>query len=94
MAQGVKIRQLRGQYQPEGIVRLRLTRSCSKQTFRYFWDFAHPVSGSQEEATQMLPMAHETVTVGGTGFTGICPVIVATERGWIQSRYRCQVLNA
>lgn len=54
-----------------------------KQTFRYFWDFAHPVSGlARERSNTDAGYGHETVTIGGTGF-GIMSVIVATERGWI-----------
>lgn len=54
-----------------------------KQTFRYFWDFAHPVSGmARERSNATAAYGHETVTTGGTGF-GIMSVIVAVERGWI-----------
>lgn len=54
-----------------------------KQTFRYFWDFAHPVSGmSRERSNSNFGYGNETVTSGGTGF-GIMGVIVATERKWI-----------
>src|SRR4249920_2762384 len=54
-----------------------------KQTFRYFWDFAHPVSGmARERSNTSFNYGHEVVTTGGTGF-GIMSVIVATERGWI-----------
>jgi len=54
-----------------------------KQTFKYFWDFAHPVSGmARERSNTDAGYGHETVTTGGTGF-GIMSVIVAAERGWI-----------
>lgn len=54
-----------------------------KQTFRYFWDFAHPVSGlSRERSNVAYDYGDEVVTTGGTGF-GIMSVIVATERKWI-----------
>ncbi len=54
-----------------------------RQTFRYFWDFAHPVSGmARERSNTDAGYGHETVTTGGTGF-GIMAVIVAAERGWI-----------
>lgn len=54
-----------------------------KQSFRYFWDFAHPVSGMARERTNTdAGYGHETIAVGGTGF-GIMSVIVAVERGWI-----------
>lgn len=54
-----------------------------KQTFRYFWDFAHPVSGmARERSNEDFGYGHETVTTGGTGF-GIMNVIVGVERKWI-----------
>ncbi len=54
-----------------------------RQTFRYFWDFAHPVSGlSRERSNEAYNYGSEVVTTGGTGF-GIMAVIVATERQWI-----------
>jgi hypothetical protein len=54
-----------------------------QQTFRYFWDFAHPVSGmARERSNVSFGYGGETVTTGGTGF-GIMSVIVATERKWI-----------
>src|SRR5687767_1849485 len=54
-----------------------------KQTFRYFWDFAHPVSGlARERSNATLQHGAETTTTGGTGF-GIMAIIVAVERGWI-----------
>jgi hypothetical protein len=55
-----------------------------KQTFRYFWDFAHPVSGmARERSNVSYGYGDEVVTTGGTGF-GIMSIIVATERQWIQ----------
>lgn len=54
-----------------------------RQTFRYFWDFAHPVSGmARERSNTSFGYGHETVTTGGTGF-GIMSLIVAVERNWI-----------
>ena len=54
-----------------------------KQTFRYFWDFAHPVSGmARERSNPAFGYGDEVVTTGGSGF-GVMAVIVATERGWI-----------
>lgn len=54
-----------------------------KQTFKYFWDFAHPVSGmARERSNPAYGYGDEVVTTGGTGF-GVMAVIVATQRGWI-----------
>lgn len=49
-----------------------------KQTFRYFWDFGHPVSGLARERNT----SGETVTSGGSGF-GLMAIIVGMERGFI-----------
>ena len=55
-----------------------------KQTFRYFWDFAHPVSGmARERSNVSYGYGDEVVTTGGTGF-GIMSIIVATEHQWIK----------
>lgn len=48
-------------------------------TFRYFWDYAHPVSGLARERT---PGGENTVTIGGSGF-GVMALIVGIERGFI-----------
>jgi hypothetical protein len=54
-----------------------------RQTFRYFWDFAHPVSGmARERSNVAFDYGNEVVTTGGTGF-GIMATIVAVHRGWI-----------
>ena len=49
-----------------------------KQTFSYFWDFGHPVSGMAHERSTSGNM----VTTGGTGF-GVMAMIVAVEREFI-----------
>lgn len=50
-----------------------------KQTFRYFWDFAHPESGlARERSNDRL----EVATIGGSGF-GVMAIIVGVERGFI-----------
>lgn len=50
-----------------------------QQTFKYFWDYGHPVSGLARERSNATP---ETVTAGGSGF-GIMAIPVAIERGFI-----------
>jgi len=61
----------------------QLLDEVQRQTFRYFWDFAHPVSGmARERSNRAYDYGDEVVTTGGTGF-GVMAVIVATERGWI-----------
>ncbi|HEV8286828.1 MAG TPA: glucoamylase family protein [Chitinophagaceae bacterium] len=49
-----------------------------QQTFKYFWDFGHPVSGLARERNT----SGETVTSGGSGF-GIMSIPVAINRGFI-----------
>ena len=48
-----------------------------RATFRYFWDYAHPVSGLARERLG----SGETVTTGGSGF-GIMALLVGVERGF------------
>ena len=49
-----------------------------KQTFKYFWDFGHPVSGMARDRNTIV----DFVTTGGTGF-GVMAMIVAVERKFI-----------
>ena len=49
-----------------------------QQTFKYFWDFAHPASGMARERNTSA----DIVTTGGSGF-GIMAIIVAIERNFI-----------
>ena len=49
-----------------------------EQTFGYFWEFGHPVSGLSRERNT----SNEVVTFGGSGF-GLMAMIVAVERGFI-----------
>jgi len=49
-----------------------------QQTFKYFYDFAHPASGMARERNT----SGSTVTSGGTGF-GIMALIVGMERNFI-----------
>ena len=59
-----------------------------KQTFKYFWDFAHETSGMARERSTSA----NTVTTGGTGF-GILSMIVAVERGFITRQEAVQRIN-
>src|SRR6186997_3267189 len=68
---------------PKNLSDSALLDLVGKQTFRYFWDFAHPVSNlSRERSSEAYNYGNEVVTTGGTGF-GVMAVIVATERKWI-----------
>jgi hypothetical protein len=55
-----------------------LLTKVQQQTFNYFWEFGHPVSGLNRERNT----SSETVTSGGSGF-GIMTIIVGIERGFI-----------
>lgn len=49
-----------------------------RQTFKYFWEFGHPVSGMARERNS----SGDLVTTGGTGF-GIMAIPVAVKRNFI-----------
>ncbi|MBE0570813.1 MAG: T9SS type A sorting domain-containing protein [Ignavibacteriaceae bacterium] len=49
-----------------------------RATFRYFWDYAHPVSGLARERLG----SGEIVTTGGSGF-GVMALLVGIERGYV-----------
>ena len=55
-----------------------LLEMVQQYTFRYFWDFGHPVSGLARERNS----SGEVVTMGGSGF-GVMAILVGIERGWI-----------
>lgn len=55
-----------------------------KETFKYFWDFAHSKSGAARERYHPNDPSNDanTVTIGGTGF-GLMALLVGIERGYI-----------
>lgn len=55
-----------------------LLTKVQEQTFKYFWDFAHPTSGLARERNTSA----NTVTIGGSGF-GVMSILVGIERGFI-----------
>ena len=60
------------------ISRDSLLTLVEKQTFKYFRDYAHPVSGMARERLG----SGETVTTGGSGF-GLAAIVAAVHRGLI-----------
>jgi hypothetical protein len=56
----------------------QLLTLVQQQTFRYFYDFAHPTSGMTRERNS----SGDIVTSGGSGF-GVMAIIVGVERGFI-----------
>ena len=68
---------------PKNLSDSALLDLVQKQTVRYFWDFAHPVSGMARERSNIaFDYGGEVVTTGGTGF-GVMAIIAAVNRGWI-----------
>lgn len=68
---------------PRNLSDSALVELLQKQTFQYFWSFAHPVSGlARERSNETADYGREVVTTGGSGF-GIMAIIVGAERKWI-----------
>ncbi|SMB98318.1 conserved hypothetical protein [Hymenobacter roseosalivarius DSM 11622] len=68
---------------PRNLTDEQLLDQVQRQTFRYFWDFGHPVSGmARERSNVAYEYGSEVVTTGGTGF-GVMAIIVAADRKWI-----------
>ncbi len=60
-----------------------LIEAIQKQTFRFFWEASHPISGmAPDRCTTRLEPTGDQVAIGGSGF-GVMAIIVAVERGWI-----------
>lgn len=67
---------------PKNLSDTALLELVQKQTFRYFWEFGHPISGmARERSNRSFDYGDEVVTTGGTGF-GVMAMIVAAERKW------------
>ncbi len=62
-----------------------LLTKVQEQTFKYFWDFAHPNSGLTRERNT----SGNTVTIGGSGF-GLMAIMVGVERNFIS---RAEAIN-
>jgi len=66
------------------------------QTFKYFWDFAHPLSGMALERSDKDAygeVGYEIVTSGGTGF-GIMGLVVGVERNFISRQQAVERLHS
>jgi hypothetical protein len=54
-----------------------------RQTFRFFWEGAHPASGLARDRQKTTgDPDNDLVAIGGSGF-GIMAIIAAVERGWV-----------
>ncbi len=61
----------------------RLLEAVQRQTFRFFWEGAHPPSGlARDRRATHAVREDDLVAVGGSGF-GLMTLIVAVERGWV-----------
>ena len=81
MQSGVSIRLITGIDSSDKFPRITdnaLLDLVQQQTFKYFYDFGHPVSGLARERNT----SGETVTTGGSGF-GIMALIVGVNRNFI-----------
>ena len=62
-----------------------LLEAVQRQTFRFFWEGAHPVCGlARDRQTTTRDPNNDLVAIGGSGF-GVMAILVAVERGWISS---------
>jgi hypothetical protein len=60
-----------------------LLEAVQRQTFGFFWEAAHPVSGlAPDRCTTTADPPDDLVATGGSGF-GVMALIVAAERGWV-----------
>lgn len=65
-----------------------LLNLIQQQTFKYFWDFGHPVSGMALDRNT----SGDVVTTGGSGF-GVMSIIAATSRNFITRAEGLQRIN-
>lgn len=69
--------------EPERIADDTLLELVQRQTFGYFWDYAHPVCGmARDRAKADGGDGNDLIAVGGTGF-GVMAIVAAAERGWV-----------
>ncbi|GAB4093705.1 glucoamylase family protein [Flaviaesturariibacter terrae] len=72
-----------GHAQPATLSDNALLDTVQKASLRYFWDFAHPVSGlARERSNNTFGYGNEVVTTGGTGF-GVMALIAGADRGFV-----------
>jgi hypothetical protein len=68
---------------PEHLADDALLDLAQRQTFGYFWDYAHQKCGmALDRAPADGGGGNDLIAVGGSGF-GVMAMIVAAERGWI-----------
>jgi hypothetical protein len=65
-----------------------LLHKIQEQTFKYFWDFGHPVSGMARERNT----SQDIVATGGTGF-GVMAIVCGVNRGFISRAQGAQRIS-
>jgi hypothetical protein len=61
----------------------QLLDTIQRQTFRFFWEGAHPASGlAPDRRTRHAEPVDDHVAIGGSGF-GVMALLVAVERNWV-----------
>src|SRR5580692_10686651 len=70
-----------------------LLEQVQRQTFRFFWEGGHPVSGLAADRRVAGAPANDLAAIGGSGFGLMC-IIVAVERGWITRQAAVTRINA
>jgi hypothetical protein len=66
---------------PYAMTDAQLLNSVEEATFRYFWDFAHPVSGLTRDYYNPGDVTN-TCAIGGTGM-GLMAICIGAERGFV-----------
>jgi hypothetical protein len=71
-----------------------LLERVQRQTFRFFWEAAHPVSGLVPDRRPAgKRQSSDLVTTGGSGFA-LMALVVAIERGWIRREQGLERVSA
>jgi hypothetical protein len=71
-----------------------LLEHVQRQTFRFFWEAAHPVSGLvPDRRPPGKGQSSDLTTTGGSGFA-VMVLVVAVERGWITREQALERLGA
>ncbi|HEX6998403.1 MAG TPA: glucoamylase family protein [Gammaproteobacteria bacterium] len=71
-----------------------LLEAVQRQTFRFFWEGAHPVSGlAFDRLSRHEQPPGDLVAIGGSGF-GVMALVVAVERGWVARDAALERLHA
>ncbi|MGH8270174.1 MAG: glucoamylase family protein, partial [Steroidobacteraceae bacterium] len=71
-----------------------LLERVQRQTFRFFWEAGHPVSGLVPDRRPAgKGQSTDLAATGGSGFA-VMALVVAVERGWITREHALERLGA